>query len=178
MMGPNTVSGHLSVIYTTECQINFTMRVIAPIVRSLRRSSFLPQLSAPVDRVVVTPEAARKDDGWVQSQAKKIVWSTGCSSWFIDPKTGRNTQMYPDWQWKFWIRSFWYPTTDFAYGASKALKERKTRDPESALPSLLGVLTIVAGVVVTLSFAGDSTAALLQSKGLSRITSIWETVSA
>lgn len=177
-MGPNTVSGHLSVIYTTECQINFTMRVIAPIVRSLRRSSILPRLSNPVDRVVVTPEAARRDDSWVQSQAKKIVWSTGCSSWFIDPKTGRNTQMYPDWQWKFWVRSFWYPTTDFVYGASRALKERESRDPRSTLPSLIGIVTVMAGVFATLSFAGDSTAASLRSKGKSLIASISRIVSA
>lgn len=178
MMGPNTVSGHLSVIYTTECQINFTMRVIAPIIHSLRQSSLLPQISTPVDRVVVTSEAVRRDDSWVQSQAKKIVWSTGCSSWFVDPRTGRNTQMYPDWQWKFWVRSFWYPTTDFVYGGSKALKEREEKASRSSLPNFLGAVTVLASIVATLSFASEPTGASLQSKGQNFVASLWEVVSA
>lgn len=166
MIGPNTVSGHLSVIYTTECQINFTMRMIAPILRSLRRkTSLLPRLMAPVDRVVVTAEAARRDDMWVQSQAKKIVWASGCSSWFVDPRTGRNTQMYPDWQWKFWVRSSWYPRGDFVYGTSRALAEREKAKSRSALPELLGMLTIAAGILATVGFAGDSRRSLLPVKG-------------
>lgn len=166
MMGPNTVSGHLSVIYTTECQINFTMRMIAPILRSLRRkTSLLPRFTAPVDRVVVTADAARRDDAWVQSQARKIVWASGCSSWFVDPRTGRNTQMYPDWQWKFWVRSFWYPRSDFVYGTSKAMAEREGTRSRSALPEVLGIVTIVAGILATVGFAGNSRRSLLPVKG-------------
>ena len=33
----NTVTVHLSVIYTVGCQINFTLRLIAPILRTLLR---------------------------------------------------------------------------------------------------------------------------------------------
>ncbi|KAH9825645.1 L-lysine 6-monooxygenase (NADPH-requiring) [Teratosphaeria destructans] len=36
LMGPNTVTGHHSVIYTVECQINFLVRLITPILRRPR----------------------------------------------------------------------------------------------------------------------------------------------
>jgi hypothetical protein len=103
MMGPNTLSGHLSVIYTTECQINYTMRVLRPI------------LSGKADIVEVTPEAEKKDIDRVQEKAKSLVWATGCTSWFIDEKTNRNTIMFPDWQFKFWLRSVFVAWNDLEY---------------------------------------------------------------
>ncbi|KAF5648423.1 monooxygenase [Fusarium tjaetaba] len=103
MMGPNTLSGHLSVIYTTECQINYTMRVLRPI------------LKGKADIVEVTPEAEKKDIDRVQEKAKRLVWATGCTSWFIDEKTNRNTIMFPDWQFKFWLRSIFVAWNDLQY---------------------------------------------------------------
>lgn len=138
----------------------------------------MPQLSSPVDKVVVTEEAAYRDDIWIQAQAKKIVWSTGCSSWFVDPKTGRNTQMYPDWQWKFWIRSFWYPKSDFIYEASTALVEREhTTTSRSVLPELLGIVTVVAGIVAAVSFASDSRRVTSPAKGRGLVAWMWKVVS-
>lgn len=103
MMGPNTLSGHLSVIYTSECQINFTLRAIRPILE--RRA----------DVVEVTAEAEKRDIDEVQEKAKKLVWATGCTSWFIETKSNRNTIMFPDWQFKFWWRSLFVPSGDFEY---------------------------------------------------------------
>ncbi|KAM5356896.1 hypothetical protein ACJ41O_003542 [Fusarium nematophilum] len=103
MMGPNTLSGHLSVIYTTECQINFALRAIGPI---LRKQAHI---------VEVTPDAEKKDIDEVQEKAKKLVWASGCTSWFIEAKSGRNTIMFPDWQFKFWLRSVFVPWGDFEY---------------------------------------------------------------
>lgn len=94
MMGPNTVTGHLSVIYTVECQINFTLRVLSPVLESLpsyRSKSFLPRFLAPSPATVeVKPEAAIADSTWTQKEAKKLVWSSGCVNWAIDPETGMN----------------------------------------------------------------------------------------
>lgn len=136
MMGPNTVTGHLSVIYTVECQINFTMRVIKPIIQSMQPSKpFLPFRSS-LDKVVVSAQAQRQDNTWIQEKAKELVWATGCTSWFIEPKTGRNTQMYPDWQYKFWARSIFIPWQDFRYGKSRALQEEETRNPQSWISTL------------------------------------------
>lgn len=93
-MGPNAVTGHLSVIYTVECQINFTLRLLDPIFKSLssyRSRSFIPQVLAPPPATVeVKSEAAFADSQWTQQAAKKLVWASGCVNWAVDPKTGLN----------------------------------------------------------------------------------------
>ncbi|KAI9677964.1 MAG: hypothetical protein M1822_008072 [Bathelium mastoideum] len=125
LMGPNTVTGHLSVIYTVECQINFTLRLLAPILRP--RSSFL--LSSPssshATSVSVTPSAARADDAWTQTQLRRFVWASGCSSWALHPESGRNFMMYPDWQFRFWWRSVWVRWGDFEYGYGKEVEGKQ-----------------------------------------------------
>ncbi|KAK1533129.1 hypothetical protein CPAR01_09837 [Colletotrichum paranaense] len=120
MMGPNTLSGHLSVIYTTECQMNLTMRLITPIMRALSNSkSRLPSIWNAPDVVEVTPSAEDKDITNVQDKAKKLVWASGCTSWFIEPNTNRNSIMFPDWQYRFWLRSVFVTWSDFSYRLSR-----------------------------------------------------------
>ena len=100
----NTVTGHLSVIYTVECQINFTLQLIASILRilpSYHSRSVLPSLaflSPSPSFIEVKPEAACADSAWIQCEAKNLVWSSSCINWAIDPKIGMNNMMYPDWQ--------------------------------------------------------------------------------
>ncbi|KAF5009050.1 hypothetical protein FDECE_4702 [Fusarium decemcellulare] len=133
MMGPNTLSGHLSVIYTTECQINFTLRVIRPILKEKE------------DVVEVTPEAEQRDIDEVQEKAKKLVWATGCTSWFIETNSNRNTIMFPDWQYKFWLRSIFVPWRDFEYRKVKTKDSDKQTKGSSRLPLLLGA-SVLLGV--------------------------------
>ncbi|KAF2501125.1 cyclohexanone 1,2-monooxygenase [Lophium mytilinum] len=152
MMGPNTTTGHLSVIYTVECQINFTLSLIEPIIKTLpsyRSRSILPSLLLfnPVPSVVeVKPEAARLDSAWTQLECKKLVWSSGCTNWAMDPKTGMNIMMYPDWQFLYWWRSIFYKKQDFVYTEAKSGKEVK---PWS--PSPLGLVARVAAVGLLVS---------------------------
>ncbi|KAF1841845.1 cyclohexanone 1,2-monooxygenase [Cucurbitaria berberidis CBS 394.84] len=127
MMGPNTVTGHLSVIYTVECQINFTLRLLSPVIKALpsyRSRSLIPRLLAPAPATVeVKPEAALADSLWTQREAKKLVWSSGCVNWAIDPETGMNNMMYPDWQFLFWFRSVFWKKNDFVYRDEETGKE-------------------------------------------------------
>ncbi|KAI4703280.1 hypothetical protein J4E81_002158 [Alternaria sp. BMP 2799] len=127
LMGPNTVTGHLSVIYTVECQINFTLRLLEPIFKSLpsyRSQSFIPQmLSPPPATVEVKPEAAVADSQWTQKAASKLVWNSGCVNWAVDPKTGLNNMMYPDWQFLYWLRSIFWKKGDFVYRNEKTGEE-------------------------------------------------------
>jgi cation diffusion facilitator CzcD-associated flavoprotein CzcO len=81
LMGPNTVTGHLSVIYTVECQIGYILRLIEPILRSRQDV---------VTSVDVKKSAAVEDSRWTQDRLKKMVWASGCTSWALDPKTGLN----------------------------------------------------------------------------------------
>ncbi|KXT07331.1 hypothetical protein AC578_437 [Pseudocercospora eumusae] len=112
--GPNTVTGHLSVIYTVECQVNFVLRLIEPILSSSRAKGKL--FSSPaVTSVDVKKPAAIRDSNWMQDKLKKLVWSSGCTSWALDPKTNLNIAMYPQYQFMFWLRSIFIPGSDFEY---------------------------------------------------------------
>lgn len=147
LMGPNTVTGHLSVIYTVECQINFTLRLLSPILKSLpsyRSRSILPTLSTPPATVEVLPAAAALDFEWTQREAKKLVWSSGCTNWAIDPKTGLNNMMYPDWQFMFWLRSIFWRKQDFVFKDEKA----REMQPGRARKWLLRALTAGAFIGV------------------------------
>jgi len=149
LMGPNTVTGHLSVIYTVECQINFTLRVLAPVLRSLPSyrsrffSSLAPSFLCPASTTVeVKYEAAIRDTEWTQREAKKLVWSSGCVNWAIDTKTGMNNMMYPDWQYYFWLRSIFWNTEDFQY------RDEKTGKKVSP-SNIQGLVTVgAAGILV------------------------------
>ena len=116
LMGPNTVTGHLSVIYTVECQINFVLRLIEPILESLHAPS--RGLLAPTthtEAVDVKSASAMRDSSWMQAKLKKLVWASGCTSWALDPKTGLNIAMYPEYQYWFWWRSVFITFNDFEY---------------------------------------------------------------
>ncbi|KAL2209751.1 FAD/NAD(P)-binding domain-containing protein [Sarocladium strictum] len=150
MMGPNTLSGHLSVIYTTECQINFAMRLIAPVLRAVNNSrSRLPSIRSSPDVVEVHHSAEAKDIEEVQEKASKLVWASGCTSWFIETVSKRNSIMFPDWQYQFWLRTVFIRWKDFSYTSSKnwAADARKT---SPGAGSLLGVvLSIAIGAYVS-----------------------------
>ena len=125
LMGPNTVTGHLSVIYTVECQINFILRLLDPLLKSRQKpTSLLPSLSPPTNVVDVKPAAAKRDSDWLQSSLRKLVWSSGCTNWALDPATGMNIAMYPGYQFMFWLRSIFIPGADFEYVDAK--KQRKS----------------------------------------------------
>ncbi|UPX13704.1 uncharacterized protein EKO05_0004203 [Ascochyta rabiei] len=149
LMGPNTVTGHLSVIYTVECQINFTLRLLTPILTTLpsyRARSLVPSVLAPVPSTIeVRPEAAQQDFEWTQREAKKLVWASGCTNWAIDPKTGLNNMMYPDWQFMFWWRSVFWRKQDFVYRDEKTGQEV---EPGNKKRWLVRALTLGALVAV------------------------------
>ncbi|KAI0405085.1 putative monooxygenase [Xylaria palmicola] len=149
LMGPNTASGHGSVVYITECQIEFTLRVIKPILAALRaQRSSLPVIGRKTDVVRVTPDAEQADLDTTQEKLKKLVWASGCTSWAIDPLTGRNTTMYPDFQYKYWLRSLFVPWRDFEFSTSKPAAEALALKS----PGIGSWLTASTGVAVAAYF--------------------------
>jgi hypothetical protein len=155
LMGPNTVTGHLSVVYTVECQINFIIKVIKPIMASILnlREPFSGRKPG-YDIVEVVPQAELSDNRWIQKKCKELVWSTGCTSWFIDTNTGINTQMYPDWQFLFWARSYFVRWKDLAYTASPRFAAANQKRPTARRSSpwsafIVGGL-LAAGILIVL----------------------------
>ncbi|GKZ25330.1 hypothetical protein AbraIFM66951_000751 [Aspergillus brasiliensis] len=151
LMGPNTLSGHLSVLYTTECQINFIIRLLNPILGRPKHSSW-PKKQCP-DSVAVTSVAERRDIALTDQKAQQLVWATGCSSWFIDPSTGRNTIMFPDWQFKFHLRSIFIQWQDFIYSQAPrgAPQEIAVYSHIPLSVAFAAKIVIVAGAVLGLS---------------------------
>lgn len=147
LMGPNTLSGHLSVIYTTECQINFTIRIIGPILNAIKTELPWLAVSRPDrDIVAVKPSAEKQDIESVQQKAKRLVWATGCTSWFVDENTKRNTIMFPDWQYKFWLRSIFVRWDDFAYRASVKFRKGTKGAPMGKMASICAAFGIIIGI--------------------------------
>ena len=145
LMGPNTVTGHLSVIYTVECQINFILRLLDPLLKyKQKQTSLLPTLSPPTNVVAVTPSAAALDSAWLQRSLSKLVWSSGCTNWALDPATGMNIAMYPGYQFMFWLRSVFIPGSDFEYVDAK--KQRRSLS--------VGGWKVVRKAIVAVGLAG------------------------
>lgn len=164
-MGPNTTTGHLSVIYSTECQVNFSLRVLQPV---LQRPSLVSSLIGfkPPTSVAVTLAAEQRDNAWIQDLSKDLVWASGCTSWYIDTKTRRNTMLYPYWQFNYWWRSVFVPKNrDFVYKRSAKIaapaKDRRSGDMKRTgswngvvLASI--VLGAVTGIAIGSAKIGDA----------------------
>jgi hypothetical protein len=52
----------------------------------------------------VTPEAQAAYNDELQAKLETTVWNTGCQSWYLD-ETGRNPTVWPDWTWRFRMRT-------------------------------------------------------------------------
>ncbi|WP_043769482.1 flavin-containing monooxygenase [Algiphilus aromaticivorans] len=84
IVGPNTGLGHNSMVYMIETQIGYIMDCL----RTMRRD----ELAAIEPRA----EAQQRFNEWVDaSHARGTAWSTGCTSWYIHPQSGRNTTLWP-----------------------------------------------------------------------------------
>lgn len=83
LYGPNTGSGHNSVIYQTENQVNFMCRLLKPV------------LNGNAKYVVPNYDAQQQLNKRIQDNLPKLTFSTGCTSWFLD-KNGKNTYVWPN----------------------------------------------------------------------------------
>lgn len=83
IFGPNTATGHTSVIFSTENAINYSLQFIKPI------------LDGQVSSYEVKEEAERAWTQRVQDQLQKTVFRRGvCSSWYT-ATDGWNSSTYP-----------------------------------------------------------------------------------
>jgi cation diffusion facilitator CzcD-associated flavoprotein CzcO len=63
LMGPNTVTGHHSVIFTSECAINFTIRISRLV------------LTNHADSVEIKRQVQKRESEWMQKCFKTLVWT-------------------------------------------------------------------------------------------------------
>ncbi|KAF4766353.1 hypothetical protein N7455_005808 [Penicillium solitum] len=92
LFGPNTATGHTSVIFATENAVNYSLKFIKPI------------LNGHVNSYEVTEDAEREWTRQVQDALQKSVFRRGaCSSWYITAG-GWNSTTYPFTQIHYWLR--------------------------------------------------------------------------
>ena len=91
LMGPNTGLGHTSVVFMIEAQV----RYVTDALRRLRERR--------ASAVEVRPEVQSEYNRHLQQQLAGTVWNRGgCASWYLD-RSGRNTTLWPDFTWKYWL---------------------------------------------------------------------------
>ncbi|SCV74893.1 BQ2448_7922 [Microbotryum intermedium] len=112
LMGPNTATGHSSVIFTSEAQITMMRKLIKPILSQLKPST--TGESAPT--VEVTAAAQEQYNKKIRNEMKKKVWEKdGGVSWYVNKETGLCTALYPFSQIHFWWNASFPKKADFKY---------------------------------------------------------------
>ncbi|KAJ4199312.1 hypothetical protein NW759_016138 [Fusarium solani] len=115
LYGPNSGAGHTSAIISLENGINYSLRVIKPI------------LDGKASTVEVKSGAERQWSEAVQANSEATVFYSGCTSWFIKTdKNGKrwNATIYPFSQANFWRRSLFPVWRDFEFSGPLARKSQ------------------------------------------------------
>ncbi len=88
IVGPNTGLGHSSMVFMMESQFNY-------VVDALKTMT-----ARAIDSFSVHPGAVDAFNVEIQAKLARSVWSSGCSSWYLDG-TGRNSTLWPDFTWRY-----------------------------------------------------------------------------
>jgi len=88
LIGPNTGLGHNSMVYMIESQVTY----ILDCLRTMKRRN--------LRTVEVRPEAQETFNAELQQRMQSTVWTSGCSSWYLDAR-GRNTTLWPGFTFEF-----------------------------------------------------------------------------
>ncbi|KAJ9641418.1 hypothetical protein H2199_005388 [Coniosporium tulheliwenetii] len=99
LYGLNAATGQHSVIFHSECQVNYSCRLLRPVLKQ--------------KTIMVKPEAQKRDLTWVHGKLQGLVFNSGCQSWWMDPVTKKNTFIYPDPMFKYWLRTIFPIWSDF-----------------------------------------------------------------
>ncbi|MDT0463008.1 flavin-containing monooxygenase [Streptomyces gibsoniae] len=104
--GPNTGLSHNSIVYVIEAQIDYVLGA-------------LEWSRAGGDRVLdVSTEAQEQYVDELQERSKGTVWlGAGCKSWYIDPRSGRLTLIWPDFAHEFRHRNGTFDSTPYTPAA-------------------------------------------------------------
>ncbi|KII91073.1 hypothetical protein PLICRDRAFT_174399 [Plicaturopsis crispa FD-325 SS-3] len=137
--GPNTLTGHTSVIFTEECQINYALSLISPVINEKVSSFEVKQ--EPTDAYNVK----------IQRRLSTTVYSE-CFSWYRYGGNGKLTSPFPGPVTMFW----WYLRTPVwshykAVGAEKWLQEQKRKK----LGDVLGLAMAVSGLVLAVKYGAS-----------------------
>ncbi len=101
LAGANTGLGNNSALFMIEANIHYVMAAL----RAMRERG--------AARVEVRHEVQETYNAELQRRLARSVWNTGgCSSWYIDAN-GRNSTAWPDFTWRFWLRTRRFKPSDY-----------------------------------------------------------------
>jgi hypothetical protein len=100
MTGPNTGLGHNSMIVMIEGQARYVREAIC-LLRDRGLASLEPRHDV---------QAAY--NAWLARRHARTVWSSGCSSWYLDAR-GKNTTLWPGFATAFRARTARLRLDDF-----------------------------------------------------------------
>ncbi|KAG7096480.1 hypothetical protein E1B28_003911 [Marasmius oreades] len=89
LTGPNTGTGHTSVIFTEECQIDYMLQMIKPVLRG------------DLKTVEVTDKATARWNDKIQARLRRSVF-VDCVSWYRRDRDGKVTSIFPGFATVFW----------------------------------------------------------------------------
>ncbi|MER7558645.1 NAD(P)/FAD-dependent oxidoreductase [Nocardioides sp. NPDC126508] len=108
LCGPNTGLGHNSQVFMIERQVKYAIAAI----------------KAASGRDAAIEVGQRAQDGfrhWIDKAMAATVWKAGgCTSWYLDPKTGKNTLLWPSTTIDYWKRTRRLARSDYDYTANPA----------------------------------------------------------
>ncbi|WP_179402052.1 flavin-containing monooxygenase [Burkholderia guangdongensis] len=125
IVGPNTGLGHNSMVFMIESQVEYILGAL----KSMRRER--------ADAIEVRPLVEARYNDRIQSQLTRAIWSTGgCKSWYLDPRSGKNTTLWPGFTWRFRQASAHFSMADYhAYQAPRhetAVRPATTQNASAA----------------------------------------------
>ncbi|WP_415914076.1 flavin-containing monooxygenase [Paraburkholderia sp. J12] len=90
IVGPNTGLGHNSMVFMIESQIEYILGALDAMQRDR------------ADAIEVRPHVEARYNERIQKKLDRAIWSVGgCKSWYLDPRSGKNTTLWPGFTWRF-----------------------------------------------------------------------------
>lgn len=103
MCGPNTGLGHNSQVFMIEAQ----GRYICSVLKRAQRKGGTVEVKQSVHDQFRT---------WLDGRMESTVWQAGgCSSWYIDSRSGKNTLLWPSTTLDFWRRTKFVRSSDYTF---------------------------------------------------------------
>ena len=122
MTGPNTGLGHTSLLFMIEAQVDYVMGALKT-MEERRLASVVPRL-----------DVVERFNEKLHRKMGPTVWASGgCASWYLDAQ-GRNTTLWPDFTWKYWLRTRRFDIENYrGVGASVRRRELVAADGQGSV---------------------------------------------
>ncbi|TFK55103.1 FAD/NAD(P)-binding domain-containing protein, partial [Heliocybe sulcata] len=132
LLGPNVATGHSSVIFSEEVQIQYVLQLMKPVI------------DGEVKSFEVQSAASDAYNAWLQKRMEDSVW-TECNSYYrSDRKHGKVVANFPGTMSLFWWTLRKPRWEDFKVVGGKAWTERRRRSDRLRL---LGIVTSLVALI-------------------------------